>query len=147
LVAEFCPGKIVTGWAASDIVTLVEDDYLNPDAAARARILSAWAQTIREQGGDTVVLGCTHFLYVTEELTGLLGPDVKLLDSRGGVGRRVLSLLNESGSRCERPSGPSVLHFTSGAWSDAELAEHERKYRYFAQRFGLDYGGPWSEHP
>ncbi|MEI8092723.1 MAG: glutamate racemase [Spirochaetales bacterium] len=145
LVAEFCPGRQVSCWAAGDIVTLVEDDPLKPDPEARERILSHWASVVREFGADTLVLGCTHFLHVTRELQVHLGPEVVLLDSREGVGRRVETLLDQGGLQSVARSARSVLHFTADpAWPEAELAAHEGKYRHFAAQFGLEYGGPWS---
>lgn len=145
LLEEFCPGKLVATWAAPDLVALVENDFLQPDPDNKAVLLGSWANTIREQGADTVVLGCTHFLYVTQELSRLLGSGVVLLDSRDGVGRRVIKLLLERGLEAKSP-GESRLYFTSGRhWNSQELMEQERKYRHFALQFGLSYGGPWSD--
>jgi glutamate racemase len=145
LVQEFCPGKSVATWAAPDLVTLVENDFLQPDAVGRAAVLTSWANIIQSQGADTVVLGCTHFLYVTDELSRLLGTEVVLLDSRDGVGKRVLKLLVEGSLEAQSP-GESRLYFTSDRrWNPQELFGHERKFKHFALQFGLSYGGPWSD--
>jgi glutamate racemase len=144
LIARFCPDKQVRGWAAGDIVTVVENDYLHPDPGARSRVLATWAQTLKNDGVDTVVLGCTHFLYVTAELQALLGPTVSLLDNREGVGRRVQVLLEERAATSSGRTVASQLFFTAQPfWASAELASHERKYRAFAQQFGLEFGGVW----
>ena len=144
LIARFCPDRWVQGWAAGDIVTAVENDYLQPDPAGRARVLSGWAEILLKQHVDTVVLGCTHFLYVTDELQVLLGPDVTLLDSREGVGRRVHALLQEREAFSPGVAFPSQLFYTAlPVWDEKVLDSHNRKYAAFARQFHLAFGGVW----
>ncbi len=35
---------------------------------------------------DTLVLGCTHYIFIKEELRALLGPEVQLIDTGGPGG-------------------------------------------------------------
>lgn len=42
---------------------------------------------------DTLVLGCTHYIFVKEELRALLGPDVHLIDTGAPVARQTRRLL------------------------------------------------------
>ncbi len=44
---------------------------------------------------DTVVLACTHFPLIRNELQSLFGKNVLLIDSGDAIARRTLSLLNE----------------------------------------------------
>ncbi len=43
---------------------------------------------------DTLVLGCTHYIFVKDELRALLGPDIQLVDTGAAVARQVRRVLN-----------------------------------------------------
>ena len=42
---------------------------------------------------DTLVLGCTHYIFIKDELRALLGPDVQLVDTGAPVARQTRRLL------------------------------------------------------
>ena len=46
---------------------------------------------------DTLVLGCTHYVFVEDELRQLLGPDVQLLSTGEAVARQTQRLLGAAG--------------------------------------------------
>lgn len=141
LIAEYAAQTRTVCLGASDIVTHVEEDYLNPDLANRRRILGAWAEELKREGVDTVVLGCTHFLHVTEDLRRELGPSIAIVDSRDGVGRRVRTLLQDQ-QLLAVTKGQDRFYFTLASPQDPQLEELEHKYRIFAERYKLPYGGP-----
>lgn len=139
LVDEFAPGRPVKGYAAPDLVRLVEE------GGDRADILAAWVDRLRADGVDSLVLGCTHYLHLADDLARRLGPAVSVVDSRDGVGRRVAAVLKEHGLEASAHPGPDRFHFTSKHdWSDRHLEILEARYRGWAQRFHLDYAGPWA---
>lgn len=45
---------------------------------------------------DTLVLGCTHYLFVKDELRALVGPDVQLIDTGAPVARQVRRLMAQA---------------------------------------------------
>lgn len=56
---------------------------------------------------DTVVLGCTHYVFAQDTLSALLGPDVTLLATSQAVARQTRRLLDAAGLR---RSGPAPAH-------------------------------------
>ena len=46
---------------------------------------------------DTLVLGCTHYVFVENDLRQLLGPDVQLLSTGEAVARQTQRLLAAAG--------------------------------------------------
>ena len=42
---------------------------------------------------DTLVLGCTHYIFVKDDLRALLGPDIQLIDTGAAVARQVRRVL------------------------------------------------------
>lgn len=139
LVEEFAPGRAVTGYAAPDLVRLVEE------GGDREAPLARWAARLKADGVDSVVLGCTHYLHLAKDLERHLGPSVSVVDSRDGVGRRVAAVLGEKGLLAQERSRPNCFHFSSRSdWTPAQLLALEDRYRPWAGCFGLEYAGPWT---
>ena len=46
---------------------------------------------------DTLVLGCTHYIFAADVLRNIVGPDVTLIDTGAPVARRTYSLLHATG--------------------------------------------------
>jgi glutamate racemase len=64
---------------------------------------------LREEGVDTVILGCTHYPLLTDLLQDELGPDVVLVSSADETARDVASALARSGA-LRAPGGPPPSH-------------------------------------
>ena len=47
---------------------------------------------------DTLVLGCTHYIFIKDELRALVGPDVHLIDTGAAVARQTRRLLDKAGT-------------------------------------------------
>lgn len=94
LEAEFAKGKRLLRHAAPELVDAAELKLRGgtPDPAVFAR---AAAGLLQQPGGDridTVVLACTHFPLVQEELASTFGPDVQFIDGAQGIARRIAYL-------------------------------------------------------
>lgn len=140
LIQDFASDCQVFSLSAGDIVRFVEEDFFKPQREEQQHMLTLWTQRLKELEVDTVVLGCTHFLHVIPELKERLGDSITLVDSQSGVGRRSQHILEELGLRKREGRGEGVfyVHWKNGA--DLPPIEVE-KYRLFAQRFHLRYGG------
>ncbi|RGP40268.1 Glutamate racemase [Altererythrobacter insulae] len=94
LEAEFAGDKTLLRHAAPGLVEAAEAKLRgeNLDQMAIANAVSA----LRDMPGgdriDTVVLACTHFPLLKEELQRAFGPGVRLIDGAAGIARRIVSL-------------------------------------------------------
>lgn len=111
LEAEFAQGKRLLRFAAGELVAAAEAKLrgqpVDPAVYARA------ATGLRSQPGgeaiDTVVLACTHFPLVAQELAQAFGPGVALIDGAAGIARRIAHLTE--GQAFAR-SAPDLALFT-----------------------------------
>ena len=105
LEAEFAAGKHLLRHACPELV---------PAAEAKLRgeptdpaVFRAAADGLRSQPGgaeiDTVVLACTHFPLVADELRAAFGPNVAFVDGAEGIARRVAHLTRDKDLRRDRP--------------------------------------------
>lgn len=57
---------------------------------------------------DTLVLGCTHYVFVADELRALTGPGVQFIETGEPVARQTLRLLQAAGLLNPTPQGESA---------------------------------------
>ena len=94
LEAEFAGGKTMLRHGANGLVALAEAKLRGQpidSGAVRAELAGLAAQ-----GGadaiDTLVLACTHFPFLADEIVAALGREVALVDGAAGIARRVAHL-------------------------------------------------------
>jgi glutamate racemase len=111
LVDNYADGVQVVRDPCPGLADLVEDGMLHgPELAER---MEAYVAPLREAGVDTVVLGCTHYVFVRDAIRDALGPHVRLLDSGDAIARRTRQILADAGAL--REGGPgSVRILTTG---------------------------------
>lgn len=93
LIEKYAKGCKVLKLGSTDLVNIAETKQatgeLNLDAKAKiTAILTPWFN----QNLDAIVLGCTHFIFIKEEIAKLF-PKVHLIDSGDAVAQRVKFLL------------------------------------------------------
>jgi len=73
LIVQPCPG----------LVERIETGDLTGDKTRS--LLSAFMQPLIQQGMDTLVLGCTHYPFVTPLIRDIAGPDVHIIDTGDAI--------------------------------------------------------------
>ncbi len=69
------------------------------------------------------MLGCTHYLFVKDELRALVGPDVQLIDTGAPVARQVRRLLGQQGLLApESAVAPQIQLFATGGLNSLRAA-------------------------
>lgn len=97
LEAQFAVGKQLIRHAAPGLVAAAEEKLRG--GSPNPAIFEAAARGLRDKEGsapiDTVVLACTHFPLVEDELRASLGPDVQFVHGAGGIARRIAHLTSD----------------------------------------------------
>lgn len=135
LVDDHCRSLEVVRHPCPGLADLVEEGLLaGPELEAR---IEAYAAPLREAGVDTVVLGCTHYVFVRDAIQRALGPGVRLMDSGEAIARRTRQILAQAGALA--PEGPGSFRFlTSG--EPAEVGPVVR--RLWGEGIEVEAGGP-----
>ncbi len=118
LEAKFAGGKRLLRVAAPGLVEAAEaklrgapvDPALIADVRDRLAALAENAPAI-----DTLVLACTHFPLLAEELAAAFGPQVRQIDGAQGIARRIAHLLEGQSFSASGPNRFIVTGPISGA--------------------------------
>lgn len=111
LVAQYGNGATVIPQPCPGLADMIEDGHLDSDELhARMR---EWTAPLKAAGVDTVVLGCTHYPFVSELIAAALGPEVRLLDSGPAIARQTARVLRERGA-LETDGAGSLRLLTTG---------------------------------
>lgn len=94
LEAEFAADKRLLRHAAPELVEAAEAKLRGEavDPAVYARVAGALRAMPGGEAIDTVVLACTHFPLVADELAAAFGPGVRFIDGAEGIARRIAAL-------------------------------------------------------
>lgn len=90
------------------------------NAPALLALIEKFAAPLRQAGVDTVVLGCTHYPFVVEQIQAALGTEIRLIDTADAVARHVARRLGEAASGASE--GRVRLQTTGDATRLAQIA-------------------------
>jgi len=92
LIKNFCQGVEVEKVAFENLAFEIENGEIEK---AKKDVESVW-QKYKNSSIDTIVLGCTHYPLIRNEIQAIVGPNIKLLDSEHAVALQVEKLYNNS---------------------------------------------------
>jgi len=93
VIDRFAQNVQVETQVCPDFVTIVEQGLPNPDVTRQ--ITAAYLAPLKAANIDALVLGCTHFPFLTPYLQDYLGPGVEIIDPAPAVARQVKRVLTE----------------------------------------------------
>lgn len=127
LETEFATGKRLIRAAAPELVEAAERKLRGKatDPAVFARAAAALRQHPGGEQIDTVVLACTHFPLVEEELAAAFGPGVRFVHGAAGIARRIMTLTD---GQSFRRTQPDLALFTRDGAELADLAPALMRY-------------------
>ena len=131
LIRQFADDCKILRYADRGIVEFVEYRMLDSTPRERMDIAHRAARILGD--ADTVVLACTHFLHLRDELVRGFGPGVNLVDSVEGVVRQSVRVLQQIKGNT-RGEGKADFYITGGR-------ESTGSYRKYAAANGMDYKG------
>ena len=101
VIVQPCPGLVER---------IEQGDLAGPSTR---RLLESFVAPLLAQGADTLVLGCTHYPFLTPLLRELAGPSVEIVESGAAVARQLVRRLAEADFSPARGEGGERF-FSSG---------------------------------
>ena len=114
LIREYAAKAEVISVGSSELVQIAERKLRGEalDAGEIGAILQPFRHHPQGDAMDVLVLACTHFPLLRDELAAWFSPQVQLIDSGEAIARRVASLLSTSwpSSRLPKENQPPAEH-------------------------------------
>ena len=130
LIHDFASDCQVIMRADPKLIDFVEKKYFNASNQERLQAVSEAADFFKSNHRDTVVLGCTHFTHIAEEMRQACGPAITVVDSRDGVSnqaiRKIHSDRKNSAAGGSSSSGVKNLTFFVTKADEREIKEYKR---------------------
>ena len=133
LINEFASTCRVEKYAGIDLVDFVETSYFTSTEEARMKIVSESVEYFSRRNINSLVLGCTHFVYLTDYFKKSLGDSVDIIDSREGVSKQIQRII-KSESLASESKTRDIFYMTDSKASQSN-------YSKFAGEFDLEWGG------
>ncbi len=117
LMNRFCKEcRIVT----QDCPGLVEQvEKMDLSGPQTLKMVNHYLSPVLEKGADTIVLGCTHYLFLVPLIEKITEKEVRVIDTGMAVTREVIRRLNEAGLLADNNRKGSEQFWTSGELSHA----------------------------
>lgn len=90
LIEKFAKNKQVFLKPSRLLVDAAEHFFTSADVAA---VIESELSEFKEKDIDSLVLGCTHYSFLFDDIRRYFGKGVEIIDSREGVSKRAVSLL------------------------------------------------------
>lgn len=118
------PSIEVISQACPLLVPMIEERMGSHPAASL--MIEEYLQRVREKACDTILLGCTHYPLLHEEIKKALHPTVCIVDSATTCSKEVKEMLVECGLENHRGSSAETRYFVS---------DDPEKFRETGERF------------
>lgn len=137
LIRDFAPDCTVYKRGDARLVNFIEHEYPYAAKEERFKALEGAYTFFTAHKIDTLILACTHFIHMTAEIQELFGPGVTVIDSREGVVKQAVRLIEQTSFSQLTPKESSAVFYYTGE-KDYKTVE---SYRSLIHSIGVDWGG------
>ena len=109
------PGLRVVAKACPLFVPLVENGRFQPGDRVAELVVEEYLDQMRQDGVDTLILGCTHYPLLREIIAAFLGPGVQLISPGEEAAGQTLELLRRDKLLSDRQKPGRARYFVSDA--------------------------------
>lgn len=142
LIDDFASDCEVYSRGDPALVNFIEKDFFTSTKAQRLLAVSPAVDYFASKGCDTIILGCTHFTHIAQDIQEAAGENVRVIDSRDGVSRQAIRVENagkEQGGRKDRTCAMPFVDMSFFATAAAPAEEME--YRALCAKLDIPWGG------
>ena len=143
LAEDFARDCTVFSRADPNLIDFIEKDYFNATEDERLSAVKEAADFFKEKNCDVVILGCTHFTHIADEMRKACGKDIVVVDSRDGVSNQAIRKIHEeSGGDVESETSKECRKIKNLTFfvTKADKKE-ESEYKTLCENLNIPFGG------
>ena len=103
LAAELATGDALHLRACDGLAAAIEQGH--SDNAEMLALIETHCAPLREQGVDTVVLGCTHYTFARHQIQAAMGTAVQIVDTAEAVARHAANTVRKTRPDADKSTG------------------------------------------
>jgi len=133
LIDQFAQGCRIVRQAETELVNLIEEHILDYNEEQWQQYLESQILQVMNEKVDRLVLGCTHFTYLSDLVEKISKGNIQAVDSREGVTRQIVRVLSKMDKLSTKKQG-----------QDCFYTSKERDngfYKQFAEKYQMAFGG------
>ncbi len=143
LIEDFASDCVFFNRGDPELIDFVENNFFTATKEQIEQAVRPAVDYFKSNGCDTIILGCTHFTHIAEEIQKVAGSGVKVIDSREGVSNQAIRVENNSRSFIK---DGGLSSFEDMAFYCTKAGEKEQKeYKKLCQSLNIPWGGVISE--
>lgn len=116
LIEDFASDCAVFKRGDPDLIDFIEKKLFTASRAERLAAVRPAVDYFAANGCDTIILGCTHFTHIADDIQAAAGEKVRVIDSREGVANQALRVF---------PGNQNSLQGQKGAKTDGGASSKE----------------------
>ncbi|MEE3411506.1 MAG: glutamate racemase [Treponema sp.] len=152
LIEDFASDCAVFKRGDPDLIDFIEKKLFTASRSERLAAVRPAVDFFAANGCDTIILGCTHFTHIADDIQAAAGDKVRVIDSREGVANQALRvfpgnqncLQDQAFSQDQNAGGFKVSETfpqDKSFFFTAATSEQESEYRAMCERFAIPFGG------
>jgi glutamate racemase len=112
VVERWANGVRIIAQPCAGLADAVEQGALN--SPATQQLLEHYLRPLLAAGADTLVLGCTHYPFLADQIHAIVGPHVALINPAPAVARQTARILHERGLVRQSAGAAFIRYATTG---------------------------------
>lgn len=131
LMEEFASDCKLILRADPKLISFIEHNSFNSTKQQKLNAVKPAVDFFKNAGCDVIMLACTHFLNLSQEFKEVCGADLTVVDSKEGVVKRALSLLDLESTESEHNNEPELYVTKISSNKD------EKEYSSLCSRYNI----------
>ena len=124
--------------ADPDLISFIEHNAFTASREECLKAIKPAVDFFRVEGCDVIILGCTHFLNLTEVFAQACEPDIKVVDSVDGVVKHAIEVLESDFETSQlKKEKASASLFITGRCNSQEKAQYDT----LCSKYGITFKG------
>jgi len=125
LMAKFAADCELITRADPKLISFIEHESFSADQMILEAAVLPSVDYFRAQGCDAIILGCTHFLNLVDVFQKVAGSKISIVDSREGVCKRAIDLLDEDQLPEKNGHNPVSELYITGFYDKKDKKEYD----------------------
>ncbi len=135
LIQDFASDCDVVSRGDPDLISFIEREFFTSTQEQKIAAVKPSVDFFKENGCDTVVLGCTHFTHIADLYAKVCGDGITVVDSRDGVSNQAIRCIGEKGN------GKIDLEKDMAFYVTAATESQQIEYKILCSNLNIPWGG------